>query len=46
MMQKHAKRMAQSADKETAKKELRKAVGLDPKFQGADEARETLKQLM
>ena len=34
-----------NGDKENAKKELRKALELDPKFLSADEARETLKQL-
>ena len=32
-----------NGDKENTKKELRKALELDSKFSGADEARQTLK---
>jgi tetratricopeptide (TPR) repeat protein len=35
-----------NGDKENAKRELRKAIELNPKFERADEAREVLKQLM
>jgi Tfp pilus assembly protein PilF len=34
-----------NGDKELAKKELAKALALDPKFTGADEARTTLQAL-